>query len=364
MTPIIDRYLAREVAQSWLAVTGVLLVILVSNQLSRALQQAAERNLPQEIVTRLLALSTVENLTVLMPVGLLLAIVLAFGRLYHESEMTAVRACGIGAWRLYRPVFALTVIGAAALAWLSFVAAPDAARGGYEIRSLALRSAQLGNLTAGRFRSFGSDIVFYAQRVDRQGVLWDVFVERTRGDRTEVAVAERAEHRVSDDGTLHTVTLYNGTRYDGVAGRPEFRITAFQAHGIPVRLPDVAAPKDRRDLMATGELLGSADPQDQAQLAWRTAAPVMAFVLAFLAVPLSRLRPRQGRYARVGHAILVYFIYFSLLSAGKVWIERGKMPGELGLWWVHIAMLGYALALLVRDGTLRLKRTATRVAES
>jgi lipopolysaccharide export system permease protein len=85
MSRVIDRYLLREAAQSWLAVTGVLLVILVSNQLSRTLQRAAEQSLPQEIVMTLIGLSTITNLTVLMPVGLLLAIVLAFGRLYHES---------------------------------------------------------------------------------------------------------------------------------------------------------------------------------------------------------------------------------------------------------------------------------------
>jgi lipopolysaccharide export system permease protein len=360
LSKIIDRYLLREATLSWLAVTGVLLVILVSNQLSRTLQMAAERNLPQEVVTTLIGLSTIENLTVLMPVGLLLAIVLAFGRLYHESEMAAVQACGIGTLSLYRPVSVLAVFAALALAWLAYIGAPEAAQRGYAIRSLALRDAQLGSLTPGKFRSFGSDAVFYAERADGHGVLYDVFLERTHDDKIEVAVAERAEHTVSGDGSVHTVTLYNGTRYDGVAGQAQFRITEFESHGIPVSLPELAPPKNRRDLMATRELIGSADRSDQAQLAWRTSAPVMAFVLAFLAVPVSRLRPRQGRYARMAHAILVYFIYFTLLSAGKVWIERGTMPAVLGLWWVHLLMVLYALVLLFRDHTLRWRRAPVR----
>ena len=49
----------------------------------------------------------------------------------------------------------------------------------------------------------------------------------------------------------------------------------------------------------------------------------MALVLTLIAVPLSRLRPRQGRYARVGFAIVVYFVYSNLLSASKVWVEKG-----------------------------------------
>ena len=51
----------------------------------------------------------------------------------------------------------------------------------------------------------------------------------------------------------------------------------------------------------------------------------MALVLTLIAVPLSRLRPRQGRYARVGFAIVVYFVYSNLLSASKVWMEKGDL---------------------------------------
>ncbi len=61
----------------------------------------------------------------------------------------------------------------------------------------------------------------------------------------------------------------------------------------------------------------------------------MALVLTLVAVPLSRLRPRQGRYARVGFAIVVYFVYSNLLSPSKVWLEKGDLPPAIGVWWVH-----------------------------
>jgi len=61
----------------------------------------------------------------------------------------------------------------------------------------------------------------------------------------------------------------------------------------------------------------------------------MALVLTLVAVPLSRLRPRQGRYARVGLAIVIYFVYSNLLSAAKVWVEKGDLPPTVGVWWVR-----------------------------
>ena len=75
----------------------------------------------------------------------------------------------------------------------------------------------------------------------------------------------------------------------------------------------------------------------------------MALILTLVAVPLSRLRPRQGRYARVGFAIVVYFVYANLLSAAKVWVEKGNLPPATGPWWVHISVLALGLYLVYRE---------------
>jgi lipopolysaccharide export system permease protein len=359
---ILDRYILREVTLTWLAVTGVLLVILVSNQLARVLERAAESRFPREVVLMLIGFTSLQNLTVLIPVGLLLAIVLAFGRLYHESEMSAVHACGVGVMRLYVPVLSLTVLLAIVLAWLSLVLAPRAAERVQELRGAALRDAQFGNLEPGRFRTVGgTGVVFYAAAVERDGTLRDVFVKRNEGNRIEIAVAERARHLVSQDGLLHTLILEQGRRYEGVPGSRAFRITEFDEHGIPVRLPEAARGSSGVELKSTSALLASSKLDDRAELQWRFSIPLMAFVLTLLAVPLARLRPRQGRYARIGIAILLYFVYSNLLAAAKVWVARGVVPEALGLWWVHAALVALALLALFRQEIwLRLRpRAAT-----
>lgn len=349
MIRILDRYILREVSLTWLGVTGVLLVILVTNQLAQVLQRAAENQYPRDVVLALIGFSSLQNMTVLIPVGLLLAIVLAFGRLYHESEMAAIHACGIGLGRLYIPVFTWTVLLAAFLAWLSLVLAPEAATSVQNLRTLAQRSAQFGSLEPGRFRTFGSaGAVFYAASADPDGTLRGVFVKRSRGDRLEIAIAERARHLVSADGQVHTIILEDGRRYEGFPGRPDWRIIEFREHGIPVRLPEPRRGPVATELLPTSELLRSPDTQARAELQWRLSMPLMAFVLTLLAVPLSRLRPRQGRYARMGMAILIYFVYSNLLSAAKVWVARGVLPPEVGLWWVHALLILLAVFVLTR----------------
>jgi lipopolysaccharide export system permease protein len=346
----LQRYVLREVVQTWLAVTGVLVAILVSNQLSRVLGQAAENSYGRRVVFDLIALGAVMNLSVIVPVSLLLAVVLTLGRLYHDSEMAALQACGFSTARLLPPLFVFATVIAIGLGWLSFFQVPRADQSVQLLRQSAIKEAQFGQLDAGRFRSFsGGTAVFYAERVDKEGVLHNVFVRREIAGRIELALSDTATYsKAAPDGT-HFVTLFNGRRYEGVPGDNLFRVIEFREHGIPIVTPeDVAGPQDP-DTKPSRELWGTGAPSDIAQLQSRTSSPLMALVLTLVAVPLSRLRPRQGRYARVGFAIVLYFVYSNLLSAAKVWVEKGDLPPLLGMWWVHALVLGLGIFLVYRE---------------
>ncbi len=346
----IQRYVLREVAQTWLAVTGVLVAILLANQLSRVLGQAAANHYGRHVVFDLIALGAILNLSVVVPVGLLLSIVLSLGRLYHDSEMAALQACGFGPTRLLGPLFAFSAIIALGLGWLTFFQVPQADHEAQLLRQAALKEAQFGQLDAGRFRSFsGGDAVFYAERVDPGGVLHDVFVQRQASGRMEVAVAESATYSPPGADGLRVITLYNGRRYEGMPGRRDFRIIKFREHGIPIATPSALRPIRDPDTKPTRLLLGSFAPSDIAQLQFRSSAPIMVMLLTLIAVPLSRLRPRQGRYVRVGAAILVFFLYSNMLSAAKVWLERGSLSPLIGVWWVHLLALCLGLYLLNRE---------------
>jgi len=175
-----------------------------------------------------------------------------------------------------------------------------------------------------------------------------VFVQRRDGERVEIAVAERAEQRGAGQSEQLFV-LFNGRRYEGIPGSPEWRIVEFQEHGIPVRLPAVKTKSEKLSIRPTSELLGAKGSAERSELAWRTAIPTMALVLMLLAVPLAKLRPRQGRFARVGFGILAYFFYSNLLAAVRVWMEKGSAGGQLGLWWVHMLPVVLAAWLVWRD---------------
>ncbi len=343
--------------------TVVLLAILLANQLARVLSQAAANDFPRDVVFALIGLTTTGNLSIIMPIGFFLAIMLALGRLYHESEMAAIQACGVGPAGLFRPITVLCIVIVALLAWLSFTAIPAASARAQAIRAEALRDAQFGLLEPGRFRTFGGgNIVFYAERVDDNGILHNVnvFIEHpakkeplTEGEkvqapsRFEIWTATRAEQRGAGQAE-QTFVLYDGERYEGVPGEGQFRIIKFSEGGIPIRLGEPTGRAAKAEMKTTPELLESTDAKDIAELHWRIATPVSALVLMALAVPLARLRPRQGRFGKMGIAILAYFIYQQGLVAARTWIENGVMPQFLGLWWVHALALVAAAWLLIR----------------
>ena len=348
MLRILDRYILREVVLNWVAVTGVLLAILLTNQIARVLERAADNQYPRGMVLELILLSTVQNLSLVVPIGLLIGIVLALGRLYHDSEMTAAQACGAGSRSVLVPVLAFTALLAVLLAALSLHVSPATAGRMLALRSEALRAGQFAPMTSGRFRTFGGgSTVVYAQGAEPDGTLTRVFVERERDGRLEIALAQRATHAYSVDGDLQVITLYDGERFEGIPGERRFRIVRFAENTIPVRLPALSSGAVALEGTPTRSLLAAHDRESLAELHWRIAFPIMAIVLGGISIPLARLRPRQGRYARVGYAVLIFFVYINLAIAGRQGLARGAIPDWLGLWWVHAAVILLATAILI-----------------
>lgn len=347
MGKILGRYILWEVLTTSVVVTAVLLIILLANQIAVVLERAALNQFPQGVVLELIGLGALQNLSILIPVGLLLGIVLAFGRLYHDSEMAAALACGVRPANILLPVALLGALVAAAVAWLTLALAPNATVRAVSLRNAAVRAGQFAPIAAGKFRTFGGGrAVVYAESVNSDGTLGNVFVEDNRGPRVEVALAQRARHTVTADGMTHTITLYDGQRFEGVPGSPQFRMVRFAEHVVPVQMPTLTDTVRNLEAQPTAALLASRDRDKRAELHWRVALPSMCLVLTVLAVPLARLRPRQGRYARVWLAVVIYFIYSNLISAGKVWLSRGTIPEALGLWWTHAVVALLALAVI------------------
>ena len=351
MRGIFFRHVLRSISQATLVVGVVLLAVLFAYQLAFVLGRAAEGQLPGSLVLELVALTLRGNLTIILPFAVVLGVVLGLGRLYHDSEISAAHAGGIGLRTLFGAAAAVTLGVAALAAWMALVEGPAAARRVVELRRDALRTAVTRGLAPGQFRSLGHATTLYFRSTAADGALLDVFLQRDLPEwqggnrRMQVVLAARARYAVSADSSFYSIDLEDGRSYEGAPGDGGWRITRFGSQSIRVPTPQATLPgRPRLDMLPTGELLRSSSSIWRAELHWRIGWVLNVLVLGMLAVPLARLRPGQGRHARLPWAVLLFAMYAGLLTTGRLMLERGDVPEMLGLWWVHAVVIACAVA--------------------
>lgn len=340
---IIFRYLARELAGSLFAVTIVLLMILMSGRLIRQLAAAAAGEVSLDIVFFTLILRLPSFLEMILPLALFISILLAYGRMFAESEMTVLTATGFSSRRLlaYTSIPALLlmlVVGS-----FSLVVSPWGAQ---KMEGLYRKQAQLTEfelLAPGRFQSMakGSRVTYAESLSSDKTQMNQVFI----ADGNSLLLAERGTQYVSDETGSRFLELHNGRRYDWTPGSLAFEALDFGLYGVKIADEPEERSKLRKEAVPTLDLVGSDDLKQQAQLQWRISMLLMVPIVTLLAVPLSKVNPRQGRFARLFPAIVLYMVYISLLIAMTGLIEKGKLPVAIGLWPLHLVYLLIGLGL-------------------
>jgi len=334
---VLHRYLLREGLLAWLGVTTVLLAIMLSTRFARFLADAAAGRLPREFLLNIAGLSSLQYLVILIPVSLLLAILLSLGRMYRDQEIAAMSGCGVGPGTLYRPFLLLAVCLAALTAALSFQIGPWAGRQADALFRDAQRLIRFTPFEPGRFKELaGGRAVFYAAGVEGiEGTLDTVFARLQDRRGPSIITAQRGTQSLDPQTGERVLTLEKGYRYTGEAGRGDYNIVRFETLTTRVAPPPLPYLSGKRKLRETGQLIGSDDPEDQAELQWRIAAPMSVLLLALLAVPLAHTSPRAGRYGKLVLGILAYLVYSNLLAMGQAWVAKGFVSAAVGLWWVH-----------------------------
>ncbi len=346
---LIGRYIFREAFGSWLVVMAVLFLIFMTNQLADILGDAAASRLPREAVLAIFGLTALRYLTLLTPITLFLGVTLALARLNRDGEMAALFACGVSTGRMLVPIGAFTLLLALGLTWLSMELTPAASRRVEEMRFCAEQNAELTAIEPGKFTTPDSgDTVLYAREVVGDE-LRDVFLQTQRADRVSIVLAERGVRIVDPSTGGLSFALYNSRLYEGVPGESKFLVVEFDEQLVPIRPQEEDEFVEAVAAKPTRELFRSQALADRGELHWRMSLPISLFVLALIAVPLSRTSPREGRYARLGIALFVYLIYANLLSIARFWVERGVMTDAVGMWWVHAAVALLGLLMLARE---------------
>ena len=143
-------------------------------------------------------------------------------------------------------------------------------------------------------------------------------------------------------------------QYDGAPGTGAFTVGQFNSQSILLPDPEEYEAVLEESTLSTGTLLGSEDIAHRAELQWRISTLLLIPVITLIAVPMSRVNPRQGRYSKLFPAAMIYVVYFVALEFCRDRIAEGGFSPAIGLWWIHAVFIAVGLFAMASRGSLRL----------
>jgi lipopolysaccharide export system permease protein len=355
---ILTRYFLRELLTSTFVITGILMLIVVSARLVVHLNKAVAGIIPPEAVFYTIWYNSPGFLQLILPLGFYISILLVYGRMYSENEMTVLHATGFGPKQVFRITMAPVGVMMLLIGFLSLWLAPTAADKLDEYYQIQQQESEFSFITPGRFNAIGSSgtKVSYAQALstDRKQ-MQNVFM----ADGNTILLAESGRQYVDPESGSRYLELLNGRRHSGEPGKQKVDTLEFDSYAVKIAEESSVAKKARNEAASTYALFNSNHRTDKARLHYRIGLFLLVPIIVLIAFPLSHVKPRQGRYGKMLPAIVVYMVYYTMLITARKWMEQGQTPLWMGLWWLHAAFILLGV-LLMYWPTVQLKWSRRR----
>lgn len=349
---IIRRYIALQVLGSAAAVALVLTVILMSGRVIKYFGMAADGRMDVKLLTAVLLYRLPGFLDLIVPLGFFIAILLTFGRLYLDNEMSVLHASGVSRSQIIGHLLLPTVVIMAATAATSLYITPAGNAASERLFAQQAERNTFDLVRPGRFQAVGKRMLYAAALSPDRRRLLDVRLfeqKAVAGKETRQLLVQAESGRSERDPVTgeRFLVLENGVRYEVAAGEAAYSELRFASYRIRLPEPGAAEGLGRLSSYSTPKLWEESHNTAlaKAEWLWRVSLPLFVPVAALLAFSLSRVNPRQGRYLKLLPAILLYMSYVVAVGAARNAVEKGRLT-ETGLWSVHIAYLLLALGLL------------------
>ncbi|HYD47920.1 MAG TPA: LPS export ABC transporter permease LptF [Terriglobales bacterium] len=366
---ILDRYVLREIAVPFLLGLGLFTLVLLVARIVKIIEMIVNRGVAAADVLLLFSYILPGFLEVTVPMALLFAALIAFGRLAADSELTALRAAGISLVRISRPVFLFALAAFGLTLMLSLHVRPWAnallRNGIYELAKSRASAAIRPRVFSDEF----AGMVLYVDRVDPPGnVLRGLLISgNLPDDSSSKSIASSADGKsvimaksgllVPDEASqVLRLRLFEGSVHALDSSAGAYQRTDFGTFDIQLDLA-LALSAARRKPKEPGEMslselraaiatkTESEAPLEAIEYYRRLAIPFACFGFAAIAVPLGLRSGGNVRSRSLAISLAVILGYYLLLTLGESLAERGYAGAALGLWLPNAALAGLAIAL-------------------
>ena len=342
----IDRYLARLITVPLLASLTIAAMLLLLDRMLRLFDFVMNEGGPVSVVWRMLGNLLPEYLSLGIPIGVMMGILLAFRRLATSSELDAIRAVGVSYNRMLRVPFLFAIFFAVINFGIVGFLQP-VSRYAYENLRFELRSGALGaSIKVGEFASLGKGMTLRVEESQQQGAdLRGLFVRAQGKNGQSLAVtAEQGTFLSTDDPDVILLRLKHGTLVHVADATSVPRVLSFEQHDLPVDLPTMTNFRRRGEgnMERTLPELGRAAFDSAATPAARRDASatfnrrlaqcLVMFVLPFLGVALAVPPKRSSSALGVFIALIMLVTFHKLTEYGERMGSLGRVDPILSQW--------------------------------
>ncbi len=356
MKRLLSLYIIREIASLFTLGIIVFTLILLMGRLIKLTDLVISRGVPLSQVSRMIAYLMPSFLVFTIPMAFLLAVLLAFGRLSADNEITVMKACGISLVQLMPPVLFCGLVAALLTLTAGVLGVPW---GNSAFKQLSFEVLRQNVAVTIREKVFWDDIpgiVLYAEHYDdERHILKGVIIHDGR-DRLRPLTIFAADGVLGGGSGQRDLrlTLSNGSIHSAGKGN-DYRLVSFGEYIMTIAAPgSTGVGRSEQDMaiaelwqqVGNGAVPSQARLKSAAELHSRFALPFASLVFAVLAVPLGMQNRRSGKSSGFSISIAILLAYYILLSLLRTLAERGAIPPGLALWLPNLIFLALGWSLL------------------
>jgi lipopolysaccharide export system permease protein len=354
MGKILNRYLFLEILVPFFVGLAVFTFILLIARILKLVELVVNRGVPLLDIVKTFALILPAFLEVTVPMALLLAILLGFGRLASDSEIVALKTSGVSLYQMTAPVAVFMILASVATFAIAIWVRPWANGALRKQLFEVVKSRVSAGFKEKIFNTDFPGLVLYVEEIETGGnTLKGILISDSRNPQNRNTVIAKIGLLVpNEDAKTVTLRLLDGTIY-GVGGENNsFQKTEFTVYDVSLALttfgemrPRAKDPKE----MTLGELWGHIAEQranhqlvneEEIELHRKFSIPFACVVFTLVGIPLSIPPTRAVRSRGFSMSLGLIFLYYIPMTVGQTLAQKGFVPVLFGLWLPNIAFLG------------------------
>ena len=340
---ILQRYLLKDIFSHTCAVGLVFLLVILASRSIQYLEQVSRGELSLELVFWVVLFRLPEFIELIIPFSFFLSMVLVIGRLCSDNEMIILEQNGFSNSRLLKLFFVASLFFALLTSVFSFWVTPSSKSNLDKIYKQTSFEEDFNSIQPGKFIFLKDGSVFYAEEKNNK-IFSNIFINFSTSELKQGESFLTAKKSFISPEDPNLVFFENGESFSKDSEnqvKMSFELLSMNV-GKNFFLNGTSSQKDINEVQLSG-----------LDNIWRISLPLLTLIAVFLALPLSKVKPRQGRYSKVLPCLMVFLVYLGLLLLVRGWLDEGRITFTPSLLLVHLSFFILGLILISKFSPLR-----------